>query len=136
MAAGFRRRRRSGAFRGGTCAAASGRPGRSGRRETRDADCGVDAAHLAAGATDVARHGGAFVSLLNSAPMMRRQVLMTDPAWHGDAERPAELAAYAGEGLISLRVARTYPLEQVADAHHALAAGGLRGRIVWVPDQY
>jgi hypothetical protein len=39
-----------------------------------------------------------------------------------------------GQSQISLRAARTYPLEQIADAHQALVAGGLRGRIVMVPD--
>lgn len=94
----------------------------------------VDAANLAAGAADAVRHGGAFVSLLNSAPMARREVRMINMAWHTDAGRLAKLAAYAGAGLISLRVAKTYPLERIADAHRALAEGGLRGRIVLVPD--
>ncbi|WP_159062529.1 zinc-binding dehydrogenase, partial [Streptomyces caniscabiei] len=84
---------------------------------------------------DAVRHGGAFVSLLNSAPQSRREVRTPDLAWHTDAGRLAKLAAYAGAGLISLRVAKTYPLEQVADAHRALAEGGLRGRIVLVPDR-
>ncbi|WP_041840821.1 NADP-dependent oxidoreductase [Actinoplanes friuliensis] len=93
----------------------------------------IDAANLAAGAADAVRHGGAFVSLLNAAPMPRREVTMTNMAWHTDPDRLAKLAAFAGAGLISLRVARTFPLEQVVDAHEALAAGGLRGRIVLVP---
>ncbi|MFG1609681.1 NADP-dependent oxidoreductase [Actinoplanes sp. NPDC049265] len=93
----------------------------------------IDAANLAAGAADAVRHGGAFVSLLNSAPMSRRQVTMTNMAWHTDPDRLAKLAAYAGAGLISLRVARTYPLDRVADAQQALVDGGLRGRIVLVP---
>ena len=92
----------------------------------------VDAANLAATA-DAVRHGGAFVSLLNSAPMARREVRMINLAWHTDPERLAKLAAYAGTGLVSLRVAKTYPLDQVADAHRELAAGGLRGRIILVP---
>ncbi len=96
-------------------------------------DGAVDAANLAAGAADAVRHGGAFVSLLHSAPQARRQVRMANLAWYTDAERLAKLAAYAGAGLISLRVARTYPLERVGDAHEALAGGGLRGRIVLVP---
>ncbi|ELP70932.1 NADP-dependent oxidoreductase [Streptomyces turgidiscabies] len=98
-------------------------------------DGAVDAANLAAGAADAVRHGGAFVSLLNSAPQARREVRMTNLAWHTDAERLAKLAAYAGAGLISLRVAKTYSLKQIAEAHRALAEGGLRGRIVLVPDQ-
>jgi NADPH:quinone reductase len=93
----------------------------------------VDAANLAAGAADAVRHGGGFVSLLNSAPMPRRQVTMTNMAWHTDPDRLAKLVAYAGAGMITLRVARTYPLERVADAQEALASGGLRGRIVLVP---
>jgi NADPH2:quinone reductase len=100
---------------------------------TGGVDGAVDAANLAAGAADAVRHGGAFVSLLNSAPMARREVTMTNLAWHTDSERLAKLAAHAASGAISLRVARTFALEQIADAHEALAAGGLRGRIVLVP---
>ena len=96
-------------------------------------DGAIDGANLAAGAADAVRHGGAFVSLLNSAPMARRQVRMTNLAWHTDSERLAKLAAYAGAGLLSLRVANTFPLAEIADAHEALTAGGLRGRIVLVP---
>jgi NADPH:quinone reductase-like Zn-dependent oxidoreductase len=93
----------------------------------------LDAANLAAGAADAVRHGGAFVSLLNSAPMARRQVRMTNLAWHTDAERLAKLAGYAAAGVISLRVARTRSLAEIAQAHADLAAGGLRGRVVLVP---
>lgn len=96
-------------------------------------DGAIDAANLAAGAADAVRHGGSFVSLLNSAPMARRQVRMINHAWHTDTERLAKLATYAGAGLISLRVAKTYPLGHIAEAHKALATGGLRGRIVIVP---
>ncbi|MEU8877122.1 NADP-dependent oxidoreductase [Streptomyces javensis] len=96
-------------------------------------DGAIDAANLAAGAADAVRHGGAFVSLLNSAPMARRQVRMTNLAWHTDGERLAKLAAFAGTGLITLRVAKTLPLEQITQAHQTLAEGGLRGRLVLVP---
>ncbi len=96
-------------------------------------DGAIDAANLAAGTSDAVRHGGAFVSLLNSAPQARRQVRMTNLAWYTDAERLAKLAAYASTGLISLRVAKTFPLENIPEAHEALAAGGLRGRIVMTP---
>ncbi len=93
----------------------------------------IDAANLQAVAADAVRHGGAFVSLLNSAPMARREVAMVNLAWHTDPDRLAKLAGYAGSGRISLRVAQTYPLEQVAAAQEALMAGGLRGRVVLVP---
>ncbi|WP_413755185.1 quinone oxidoreductase family protein [Streptomyces sp. MMBL 11-3] len=96
-------------------------------------DGAIDAANLAAGAVDAVRHGGAFVSLLNSAPMARREIRMTNLAWHTDGERLAKLAAFAGTGLLTLRVAQAFPLEKIAQAHQALAAGGLRGRLVLVP---
>lgn len=93
-------------------------------------DGAVDAANLAAGSADAVRDGGAFVSLLNTAPQARPEVRMTNLAWHSDGERLTRLAAYAGAGLISLRVDRTYSLADIVTAHEALAAGGLRGRIV------
>ena len=96
-------------------------------------DGAIDAANLSAGAADAVRHGGAFVSLLNTAPMARREVTMTNMAWHTDPDRLAKLTAYAASGVISLRVAHTYPLERVAEAQERLAGGGLRGRIVLVP---
>ncbi|MGH9291317.1 MAG: NADP-dependent oxidoreductase [Acidimicrobiales bacterium] len=42
----------------------------------------------------------------------------------------AELSRLAGEGRLTLRVARTLPLESVAEAHRLLEAGGVRGRLV------
>ncbi|MFE4311057.1 NADP-dependent oxidoreductase [Streptomyces sp. NPDC056891] len=46
---------------------------------------------------------------------------------------PVDLAALADlvdEGVLSVRVARTFPLEQAADAQRANAAGGLNGKVV------
>lgn len=34
------------------------------------------------------------------------------------------------DGVLTLRVARTFPAEQAAEAHRALARGGIRGRLV------
>lgn len=36
----------------------------------------------------------------------------------------------AEDGTISLRVARTFPATEAADAHRLLETGGVRGRIV------
>lgn len=44
------------------------------------------------------------------------------------------LRVLADEGQLLLRVARTYPAAEAADAHRALAAGGVRGRLVLVFD--
>jgi NADPH2:quinone reductase len=40
------------------------------------------------------------------------------------------LRAQAEEGTLTLRVARTFPAEQAAEAHRVLEAGGVRGRLV------
>ncbi|GAA4888832.1 NADP-dependent oxidoreductase [Streptomonospora salina] len=40
------------------------------------------------------------------------------------------LRAQAEDGALSLRVARTFPADQAAEAHRLLEAGGVRGRLV------
>ena len=47
--------------------------------------------------------------------------------------RLGELAALVDAGRLTLRVAGTYPLADVAAAQERLAAGGLRGRLVLEP---
>jgi NADPH:quinone reductase-like Zn-dependent oxidoreductase len=43
-----------------------------------------------------------------------------------------DLAKLASQGILPLRVACEYPPEQIAEAHRAMDAGGLRGRAVIV----
>ncbi|MFD0480648.1 zinc-binding dehydrogenase [Nonomuraea thailandensis] len=43
------------------------------------------------------------------------------------------LAALVEAGSLTLRVAESMPLDQVAAAHQRLAKGGLRGRLVLTP---
>jgi NADPH2:quinone reductase len=50
-----------------------------------------------------------------------------------EGTRLSYLSALAEVGLLTPRVAQTYPLAQAAEAHARLAKGGLRGRIVLVP---
>ena len=45
-----------------------------------------------------------------------------------------ELSELAGQGVLALRVAATFPPERAADAHRQMEAGGLRGRAVVVFD--
>ena len=47
-------------------------------------------------------------------------------------DRPAldRLRQQAEDGVVTLRVARTFPVEKVADAHRLLEGGGIRGRLV------
>jgi NADPH:quinone reductase len=50
-----------------------------------------------------------------------------------DGVRLAELAALVDAGMLTLRVARTLPLADVAAAHEQFSAGGVRGRLVLLP---
>jgi hypothetical protein len=45
------------------------------------------------------------------------------------------LREQAEAGVVTLRVAATYPPEQAADAHARLEAGGTRGRCVILFDE-
>ena len=45
-------------------------------------------------------------------------------------EKLDRLRAEAEAGVLTLRVARTMPAEQAAEAHRLLEAGGVRGRLV------
>ncbi|HYN96485.1 MAG TPA: zinc-binding dehydrogenase, partial [Pilimelia sp.] len=51
---------------------------------------------------------------------------------YADGARLAELAALVDARQLTLRVADTLPLAEVAAAHQRLADGGLRGRLVLV----
>jgi NADPH2:quinone reductase len=52
------------------------------------------------------------------------------PEYLGDRARLDRLRRQAEDGSLTLRVARTFRAEQVADAHRLLEAGGIRGRLV------
>jgi hypothetical protein len=52
---------------------------------------------------------------------------------HPDGPRLAGLLARTASGELPARVHAVVPLDQVADAHRAVAKGGLRGRYVLTP---
>ena len=49
-----------------------------------------------------------------------------------DAAR-AEIARLAGEGLVRVRVAKTFPLAEVAEAHRLIEGGHVGGKVILVP---
>ena len=94
----------------------------------------LDAAVVGVAAHDALRGGGAFVSVqLGSAPPPLRGTRVEKVAIRADGAQLARLSALAGGGRLTARVADVLPLDQAAEAHRRLAAGGLRGRLVLVP---
>jgi NADPH:quinone reductase len=89
----------------------------------------VDAASLGTLALDAVRGGGSLVSVRGDAPTPLRGIRVRNVWIRADGPRLAELAA-AG---LHPRVADVLPLDEVAEAHRRLEAGGLRGRLVLVP---
>ena len=97
-------------------------------------DGAIDAAVTGAAALDAVRTGGSFAALVaGGAPPALRNIRVFSHWIYADGARLADLVALAEAGALTLRVAETLPLDQVAAAHRRLAKGGLRGRIVLLP---
>jgi NADPH:quinone reductase-like Zn-dependent oxidoreductase len=80
------------------------------------------------------RDGGAFVAVRDGALPEAERGVRTANVWvRPDGARLAELVRLVDEGVLTLRVAETYALQDAAKAHARLAEGGLRGRLVIVP---
>ena len=92
----------------------------------------LDAAVIGVAALDAVRGGGSFVAVVaGGAPAFPLRGTRVDQVWiRADGARLGELAALVDAGRLTLRVAGTYPLAEVAAAQERLAAGGLRGRLV------
>ncbi|MFC4587898.1 NADP-dependent oxidoreductase [Sphaerisporangium corydalis] len=97
-------------------------------------DAVVDAAVLGIAAHQALRGAGTFVALVAPfAPPPIRGTRVVVQEVFADGARLAELAALVDAGALTLRVARTLPLEEARAAHTLLEKGGLRGRIVLTP---
>ncbi|MFI7009435.1 NADP-dependent oxidoreductase [Streptomyces sp. NPDC050145] len=96
---------------------------------------GVDAALDTAGsgirALAAVRTGGAHATVVGGAAPVPLRGIRVHQHWiRADGAALAELAALK----LTLRVADVLPLEHAAEAHLRVAKGGLRGRLVLVPD--
>jgi NADPH:quinone reductase-like Zn-dependent oxidoreductase len=99
------------------------------------ADGLVDAALLGASAVDAVRDAGRVVTLRgdDGGGVAHRGVTFHPVYVRNYAyehEKLDRLRAKAEDGTLTLRVARTFPAEQAAEAHRLLEAGGVRGRLV------
>ncbi|GGT45180.1 NADP-dependent oxidoreductase [Streptomyces chromofuscus] len=101
----------------------------------------IDAAVIGSAVMAPAVHdGGVIVTVLGegsralSPDEIRRRSLRMRmafvPDYLGDRSRLDRLREQAESGELTLRVARTFPAEQAAEAHRLMEAGGVRGRIV------
>ncbi|MGY5121202.1 NADP-dependent oxidoreductase [Streptomyces sp. 900105755] len=97
-------------------------------------DAVLDAAVLGEPTLEWVRDGGGYVGVRpGGEPAPVRGVRTAAVAVTADGARLAELAGLVDEGVLTLRVAETFSLDDAAKAHARLAAGGVRGRLVLVP---
>ena len=97
-------------------------------------DAVADGAALQDRGLALVRDGGAFVGVQPSAePATQRGITVVAVVAHPDGPRLADLLARTASGQLPARVHAVVPLDQVADAHRAVAKGGVRGRYVLKP---
>ncbi len=96
-------------------------------------DAVIDAALLNAAILPAVRDGGALACVRAFQGETERGIAIHPVAvrqYAANQEALAELAALAGAGKLTLRVARTFAPEEAGEAHRLLEAGGVRGRLV------
>jgi NADPH:quinone reductase-like Zn-dependent oxidoreductase len=97
-------------------------------------DAVADGAAMQEQALALVRDGGAFVGVQPSArPAAQRGIRVEVVVAHPDGPRLAGLLARTASGDLPARVHAVVPLDRVADAHRAMAKGGVRGRYVLKP---
>jgi NADPH:quinone reductase-like Zn-dependent oxidoreductase len=94
-------------------------------------DAVLDTTPLGSRIIGAVRDRGVFVTTrMDALPQPERGIRIRLTQVSPDAAMLTTLSDLASTGALALRVARTYPLEQAAQAHARLAEGGLRGRLV------
>jgi NADPH:quinone reductase-like Zn-dependent oxidoreductase len=97
-------------------------------------DAALDAASVGVAALDAVRSCGTFAAVVGgAAPPPLRGIRVFNHWIHADGVRLRDLVGLVEAGALTLRVAGTLPLEQVAEAHRRLEKGGVRGRLVLTP---
>ena len=96
-------------------------------------DAVFDAAVLGFPAMDAVRHRGVYLNFAPVNLLTVRGIEELPIHIHADGAALSALSRLASRGLLTTRVAGTYPLEQASAAFDRLAKGGLRGRLVLTP---
>jgi NADPH:quinone reductase-like Zn-dependent oxidoreductase len=95
----------------------------------------ADGAVLNERAIAAVRDGGAFTAVRGFVGEPQRRIRFSQTwvrKYDGKYEKLDRLRRQAEAGILTLRVADTYPPERAAEAHRRLEAGGTRGRLVIV----
>ncbi|WP_109525765.1 MULTISPECIES: NADP-dependent oxidoreductase [Nocardia] len=104
------------------------------RTDARAWDAVVDAAALQERGLALVRDNGVFVGVRPGAePKAERGVTVGAVSVQPDGTRLARLLADTASGRLTARVHAVVPLEQAAEAHRAVAKGGVRGKYVIQP---
>lgn len=97
-------------------------------------DAVADTAALQQRGLALVRDGGTFAGVRpNVEPPAERDIDVHTVVTHRDGARLTELLARTASGELPARVHAVVPLDRVADAHRAVANGGVRGRYVLKP---
>lgn len=97
-------------------------------------DAVADAGVLQERGLALVRDGGIFVGVQPAAKLASERGITVDVViTRPDGARLAGLLARAASGELPTRVHAVLPLDRVADAHRAVAKGGIRGRYVLQP---
>jgi len=95
----------------------------------------ADGALLNEAAIPAVKDGGSFTAIRGFEGVPQRGIRFTQTwvrEYDGEYEKLDRLRQQAEAGVLTLRVAGTYPPERAAEAHRRLEAGGTRGRLVIV----
>ncbi|MDG4785679.1 NADP-dependent oxidoreductase [Micromonospora sp. WMMD1102] len=97
-------------------------------------DAVADCATLGERGLALVRDGGVYVGVRpNAVPAPERGITPVAVETRSDGSRLADLLTRAAAGELPVRVHAVLPLDRVADAHRAMAKGGVRGRYVLKP---
>ena len=97
-------------------------------------DAVADGAALQEHGLALVRDGGRFVGVQpGAAPAEDRDISVDVVVTEPDGARLAELLDATASGHLPARLHAVVPLDRVADAHRAVAEGGVRGKIVLQP---
>ena len=97
-------------------------------------DAVADAAVLQEQGLALVRDGGVFVGVQpGGEPAAERGITVVAVVVQPDGPRLRDLLTRTASGRLPARVHAVVPLDQVADAHRAVAKGGVRGRYVLKP---